>query len=92
MPAKHQWTEAQDDLIRTQRGAGKSWSTIAYQLDLSRWFVIMHALHVLGLERTADQEPIEVIDPNRDPLPSGHPISWNAITAGFCIEGVEYGA
>jgi hypothetical protein len=29
-------------------------------------------------------------DPNRDPLPAGHPVSWSLLTAGTCLQGTPY--
>ena len=31
-------------------------------------------------------------DPNRDPLPAGHPRSWDILVRGTCLEGVPYPA
>jgi hypothetical protein len=31
-----------------------------------------------------------LLDPSREPLPPGHPVSWDAITAGTQDTGIPY--
>ncbi len=89
MPKKFIWSAAQDAQIRRLRAEGASWDMIAAILGLSRWAIIDR-----GRRIGARPPPREFIpppeDPARDPLPAGHPRSWNALTAGTVLEGTAY--
>ena len=86
MPTKFIWTAAQDTQIRRLRAEGASWDGIAAILGLSRWSIIER-----GRRRPPPREfvpPPE--DPARDPLPAGHPRSWDILTAGTVLENTPY--
>ena len=89
MPKKIIWTDAQDTQIRRLRTEGASWDTIAAILGLSRWTVIER-----GRRIDARPPPREFVpppeDPARDPLPAGHPRSWDVLTAGTVLESTPY--
>jgi len=89
LPQKLRWTDAQDTQIRRLRSEGASWDGIAAVLGLSRWTVIER-----GRRIGARSPPREFVpppeDPNRDPLPAGHPRSWDVLTDGTVLEGVPY--
>ena len=89
MPKRFLWTEAQDTTIRRLRAEGVNWDTIADALHVTRWTVIER-----GRRIGARPPPIDFIpmpdDPNRDPLPTGHPTSWDALVQGTSLEGVRY--
>lgn len=89
MPKKFIWSVAQDAQIRRLRAEGASWDMIAAILGLSRWAIIDR-----GRRIGARPPPREFIpppeDPARDPLPAGHPRSWNVLTAGTVLEGTVY--
>lgn len=97
MPARHNWTEAEDNRIREQRQARVSWDLIAAEIGLSRWTVIDHAK---SLDLPAKLEPGVVAlsrateewlnDADRDPLPPGHPETWGAITERTSLAGVAW--
>lgn len=97
MPAARKWTEAEDDLIRS----GASFPTIARQLGLHRWTVRERArlLQEAGeaipprpSHWRASVAPPHVVahDDSRTPLPVGHPVSWDAIVAGTCLDGLGF--
>ena len=89
MPKKFIWTDAQDTRIRRLRTEGASWDTIAAVLGLSRWAVIERGRRIGA--RPPPREfvpPLE--DPTRDPLPAGHPRSWDVLTAGTVLESTPY--
>lgn len=46
MPAPHIWTREANDLIRTMRQGGASWSAIALQLGVNRDTVTMRARQI----------------------------------------------
>ena len=82
------WTHAQDLQIRRRRVEGASWETIAAELSLPVRAVVERA-HRIGAGRThtSDSAPQ---DPLREPLPAGHPDSWDALTAGTVLQGQPY--
>ncbi|HVC63301.1 MAG TPA: AsnC family protein [Acetobacteraceae bacterium] len=83
------WTDAQDTQIRRRRGEGANWEAIAADLALTLWAVTER-----GRRIGASRPPAEFVpageDPQREPLPAGHPTSWDAITAGTVLEGEAY--
>lgn len=89
MPKKLVWTNAQDTQIRRLRAEGASWDTIAAILGHTRWAIIDR-----GRRIGARPPPREFVpppeDPGRDPLPAGHPRSWDVITAGTVLQGTPY--
>lgn len=89
MPKKLVWTNAQDTTIKRLRSEGATWDTIAMSLHLTRWTVIER-----GRQIDARPPPIDFIpepdDPNREPLPAGHPRCWDVLVQGTCLEGVPY--
>ncbi len=89
MSRKIAWTDAQDSQIRRRRSEGASWEAIAADLALTLWAVTER-----GRRIGAGRPPAEFVpapdDPQREPLPSGHPMSWDAINAGTVLEGQPY--
>lgn len=88
MPQKLHWSEATDTVLRRARAEGHTWDNIALLLGISRWTAIDR-----GRRIDARRPPAEFIpkpDLFRPPLPAGHPISWNLLTAGTCLRGVRY--
>jgi hypothetical protein len=83
------WTDAQDSQIRRRRGEGVAWETIAAELALSLWAVCERGRRLGVRSPTADPPPA-LEDPLRDPLPPGHPASWDAINAGTVLQGQPY--
>lgn len=84
MPLARKWTEAADDTIRAMRGGGFSWAQIGRVLSLSRNTVIergrrLHAEAPPRLKVVARETPA-FDDPNRPPLPAGHPLTWGLLT------------
>jgi hypothetical protein len=89
MPAKLHWTESRDIQLRRMRAEGSSWETIAAVLGVSRFAAIERGRRI-GAPRPAPEARPTPEDPNREPLPAGHPRSWNALTAGTVLEGAPY--
>lgn len=91
MPAPHHWTDDQDHLIRQ----GIPWPIVARRIGLCRWTVRERA-RKLGLlpEVPALSNPArladEPADDRRASYPPGHPVTWGALIAGTCLDGVEY--
>ncbi|MGA3398755.1 MAG: AsnC family protein [Acetobacteraceae bacterium] len=86
MSRKIAWTDAQDAQIRRRRSEGANWEAIAADLALTLWAVTER-----GRRIGAGRLPVEFVpapdDPQREPLPAGHPTSWDAINAGTVLEG-----
>jgi hypothetical protein len=88
MPKKLVWTEAQDETIKRLRADGQTWDEIATFMQLSRWTVIERGRR-LGARPPATEDHCYQ-DPNREPLPPGHPTTWDPLVRGSCLEGVPY--
>ncbi len=89
MPVKLTWTDAQDTQIRRLRAEGAAWDAIAALLGLTRWSVIERGRRIGARPPPPDTTP-RPEDPDREPLPAGHPVSWNALTAGTVLDGTPY--
>jgi hypothetical protein len=89
MSRKITWTDAQDSQIRRRRSEGASWEAIAADLALTQWAVTERGRR-LGVSRSPADSVPDKEDPMRDPLPAGHPKSWDAINTGTGLEGVPY--
>lgn len=89
MSRKIPWTDAQDSQIRRLRSEGASWEAIADDLALTLWAVTERGRRigagVLQADFVAAPE-----DPQREPLPAGHPRSWDAINLDTVLEGEPY--
>jgi hypothetical protein len=83
MPEARIWTTAADGVICTMREAGQTWAAIGDALGLSRNTVIERGRR---LRAQAPPRPCSVVeklvseDPNRLPLPAGHPVTWRLIS------------
>ncbi len=89
MPTKFNWTAAQDTQIRRLRAEGATWDAIAAILGLSRWSIIERGRRI-GARRPPREFTPPHDDPARDPLPAGHPRSWDVLTAGTVLENTPY--
>jgi hypothetical protein len=89
MPAKILWTEPQDARIRRMRAEGATWDAIGAALSLSRFAVIDR-----GRRIGAKPPPPEFVpppeDPDRGPLPAGHPRTWGAMNMGTVLAREAY--
>jgi hypothetical protein len=89
MPKKFIWSDAQDTQIRRLRAEGASWEAIAAILGFTRWSVIERGRRI-GARPPPREFQLPPDDPSRDPLPAGHPRSWNVITEGTVLENTPY--
>jgi hypothetical protein len=89
MSRKITWTNAQDSQIRRRRSEGASWEAIAADLAVTLWAVTERGRRIGAGRPPADFVPAPD-DPFREPLPAGHPTSWDAITTGTVLEGEPY--
>lgn len=84
MPLPRSWTEEADSLIRTMRLERRTWAEIARSLGLSRNTVIERGRRILAIAPApVSKPPAEKSvseDPNRVPLPAGHPLTWALLT------------
>lgn len=85
MPQARNWTETADMAIRTMRAEGRTWEAIGARLGLSRNTVIERGRRLCAQApkrgTPADCEQVAAEDPNRAPLPAGHPATWHLLTA-----------
>lgn len=90
MPRKHYWTPAQDDTLRAHRARRQSWDEIAASLGVSR-STARDRGRAIGATRPQATSQVQVADmladPNREPLPAGHPIAWEVLTEGTLLGG-----
>jgi hypothetical protein len=89
MPHKLDWTPAQDALIRRLRAKGATWDAIAAALSVSRFTIIERGRRI-GASRPPPEPKPPVEDPERPPLPAGHPHCWVVLTEGTVLEGSVY--
>jgi hypothetical protein len=92
MPFPIAWTMHADAHLLQLRAAGRPWHAVATELRVGRNAVIERARR-LGLPplthvKTATRPAPERVD--RLPLPPGHPVSWQAITAHTSLDGEPY--
>jgi hypothetical protein len=84
MPLPRIWTKEADTKIRMMRLERKTWADIGRSLGLSRNTVIERGRRILAFAPAPACKPlIERIvseDPNRLPLPAGHPLTWSLLT------------
>ncbi len=97
MPKAIDWTSEMDAQLATLRDAVQRWSEIAVAMHLSRSTVIERGAKLGYFGRPvvaasgAPNEPEARATHGPDPLPAGHPISWNLLTAGTFLAGQPYG-
>jgi hypothetical protein len=89
MPHKIDWTPAQDALIRRMRAEGATWDSIAKACFVSRFTIIERGRRVGACRPPPEFKPPPE-DPDRLPLPAGHPLCWHVLTRGTVLEGNEY--
>ena len=89
MPKKIEWTEAQDTKIKRLRAESASWDEIATAIGVTRWTVIERGRRLGARLPPPDFDPSPP-DPERLPLPPGHPDTWDVIIRGTSLEGMPY--
>jgi hypothetical protein len=94
-PRRLVWTEEQNARIREGCARGETLKTIAAELGVSYPALRMHA-RTLEIRRRAPRPKARPIEQSQraccgaDPLPSGHPLSWEMLIAGTCLAGTRY--
>ncbi len=92
MPHQITWTRQSDARLLDLRGRGLPWQAVASELRIGRNAAIERARR-LGLAPLTRIQPAprpEVERNDRPPLPPGHPLSWQAITAQTTLAGEPY--
>jgi hypothetical protein len=89
VPKRIEWTEAQDLKIRRMRAESASWDNIAVAVGVTRWTAIERGRR-LGARLPPPGSPLPAEDPERPPLPPGHPETWGAMIKGMSLEGMPY--
>ena len=83
------WTAAEDGRLRRLRAEGGTWVEIAHALGRTPDGVMARGLAIGARRPPADFSPPPE-DPEREPLPAGHPRSWGALTADTLLDGTDY--
>lgn len=89
MPLAPAWTDAQDAQIRRLRAEGAAWDDIARAIGCAPEAAMARARAIVARPPPADFSP-PADDPDREPLPAGHPRSWDAIVSGTVLDGCAY--
>jgi hypothetical protein len=89
MPQKLVWTGQRDLQIKRMRADRASWDSIALSLGISRNAAIERGRRI-GARLPPPVSTPAAEDPDRPPLPPGHPTTWGLITAGTCLAGEAY--
>ena len=87
MPYKIDWTPTQDTLIRRLRAGGATWDAIAAALSVSRFTIIERGRRIGACRPPPEIKPPPE-DPDRPPLPPGHPNCWGPLTEGTVLRAV----
>lgn len=82
------WTDAKDHKIKRMRSEGATWDAIAEAVGVARYTAATRGEKIGAQLPPPDFTP--PIDPDREPLPAGHPETWGAMIAGSCIDGAAY--
>ena len=87
------WTEARDTQLRRLRAEGQGWPGIGAALGVSA-DVARERGRRIGARRAvvadAPAEDVDFNDPDRDPLPAGHPHAWALLTVGTLLSGIAW--
>lgn len=84
MPEKLVWTDPRDSLLKRMRAQGAAWEAIATALGISRNAAIERGRRI-GARLPPPEYVPEPEDPEREPMPAGHSVSWGAIVTGTCL-------
>lgn len=96
MALKLQWSIHANQQLQDLRDASETWRTISLRLGIGRSAVIKQARRI-GIQPSPPM-PVRLAIPaamphtraDRPCMPSGHPLSWAAITDGTMLEGEPY--
>ena len=78
------WSEARDAWLRRMRAEGLGWAEIAAELGVSP-DVARERGRRIGAPAPARGPRLLHDDPNRAPLPPGHPRAWALLTEGTVL-------
>lgn len=104
MPLRINWTEQADTMLLGLRHDGTTWDAIAAAIGVSRNAAIDRGKRLLlaagSPELAAARLPARPAAPKappgppsmeeRPPLCAGHPLSWELLLAGSCLDGAAY--
>jgi hypothetical protein len=102
MPRKLVWNDRRDEWLKELRHRGHSWDGIASMLSITRNAAMerarrVHALLPRPQPGRPDGAPAEALlllglleDPDRPPLPAGHPVAWTVLVEGTSLAETPY--
>lgn len=90
MPQKLLWSAPNDAELKRLRAEGETWDDIARHFGISRNAAIERGRRIGARLPVRPAPPPAARDPERPPLPPGHPITWGAITTHTLIAGAPY--
>jgi hypothetical protein len=83
------WTEPRDATLRRLRLDGVTWAEIAAALGVTP-DVARERGRRIGARRGAPDTAPPREDPDRPPLPPGHPRSWGLLIEGTVLDGTAW--
>ncbi len=90
MPQKLIWSPPRDAELKRLRAEGETWDEIARLFGISRNAAIERGRRIGARLPVRPAPPPAARDPERPPLPAGHPITWGAITAATLLAETPY--
>ena len=96
---KISWTPEQDAKLFALRTEGRTWEDIEVELGRKRTVCFERLRGLIALQKSLEPpkpppapqpKPINRVGLGSQPLPPGHPVSWNIITAGTSLAGTPY--
>ena len=77
-------------IIQQMRDDGKTWAQIGEVVGVNGKY-LPNAARLHGVIEASRQDvPAEPVRPDNQPLPAGHPASWDLINRGMSIEGASF--
>jgi hypothetical protein len=87
--AVHVWTAPMDARLRRMRAEGASWMATAAALGIGPEAAIERGRRIAASPPPVSASP-PTEDPDREPLPAGHPRAWTVLTDGTWLAGTAY--
>jgi hypothetical protein len=83
------WTEARDGVLRRMRAEGRTWQQIGADLGVTPDIARERGRRI-GAPAPGHSPRIPVEDPDRSPLPAGHPRTWGLLTENTVLAGTDW--
>lgn len=90
MPQKLQWTPRNDARLLRLRHQGHGWDALSAQFGVTRNAVMERARRIGARMACRPRVWVVIEDPDRPPLPPGHPVCWAILTEGTVLADLPY--